>query len=44
MLKSLAEKVRDFVTGLLRVVNGDLGGFLRFFRNVFARIFRGVVG
>jgi len=44
LLKSLAEKVRDFVTGLLRVVNGDLGGFLRFFRDVFARIFRGVVG
>ena len=43
-LKSRAEKVRDLVTGLLRVVNGYLAGFVRSFRNVFARIFRGVVG
>jgi hypothetical protein len=43
-LKILAEIVRDLLTGLLRVINDDLGGFLYVFRNVIARIFRGVLG
>lgn len=43
-LKILAEIVRDLVPGLLRVINDDLGGFLCVFRNVIARIFRGVLG
>jgi hypothetical protein len=41
---SPAEKVSNLVAGLLRIVNGDLGRFLRSFRNVFARVLRGVVG
>ena len=43
-LKVLAEKVCHLLTGLVRIVNDDLCGFLRVLRNVFARIFRGTFG
>ena len=43
-LKILAEKVCHLLTGLVRIVNDDFGGFLRVLRNVSARIFRGVLG
>ena len=32
------------LTGLVRIVNDDLGGFLRVLRNVGTRIFRGMLG
>ena len=43
-LKVLAEKVCHLLTGLVRIVNDDLGGFLRVLRNVGARIFCGMLG
>jgi len=43
-LKSLFEKVRDLVTGLLRIVDGHLGSLLRSLTQIFAGIVCRVVG
>ena len=42
--RAFTKKMRDLVTRFLGVVNRHLGGFLRTFGNVFARILRGMIG